>query len=85
MYSRNVPSGCVRWKLTVMAAPFATMPFTLAALPDSYAVAPAMPVYQLTFGEFTLRMRSIDHLTSEGRTARLTGGEKRTPERRWNV
>ena len=85
MYSRNVPSGCVRWKVTVMAASSAVIPVTLAALPASYAVAPTIPVYQLTFGEFTLRMRSIDHLTSEGRTARLTGGENRTPERRWNV
>ena len=44
-----------------------------------------MPVYQLTLGELILRIRSIDHLTSDGRTARLTGGEKRTPGRTWNV
>ena len=85
MYSRNVPSGCVRWKLIVIAESFATIPGTLAALPVSYAVAPAIPVYQLTLGEFTLRMRSIDHFTSDGRTARSTGGENRTPERMWNV
>jgi len=44
-----------------------------------------MPVYQLTFGESTFRMRSIDDFTSDGRTARSTGGEKRTPGRTWNV
>src|SRR5579871_1138777 len=44
-----------------------------------------MPVYQLTFGELILSTRSIDAFTSDGRTARSTGGEKRTPGRTWNV
>jgi hypothetical protein len=54
-------------------------------LPCSYRVAPAMPTYQLTLGELIRRIRSIDAFTSDGRTARFTGGEKRTPERTWNV